>query len=236
MHSQVLQGRVLTLDAGNRKIRVKDKPKSLPDRQGVFHWRSSDSSCCSKDFQAAPRSAQGFSVIELLIVCVIIFVVSGFALMQVTQARQVGVRNNAAREITSHLEQARLDSVRRHATVTAQMAQVTIINSSYYTYTIDSDGDGTLDTPRVINLPAGSGLSLNGPFPRSIIFNWRGRTVDSSGSPITPGAITIGSGSSVSTINIDRSGETDLNVVPTTSQVTNSSAPAAAYRQQTQIP
>ncbi|MBA2702380.1 MAG: prepilin-type N-terminal cleavage/methylation domain-containing protein [Blastocatellia bacterium] len=90
----------------------------------------------------------GFSVIELLIVMSIISVVSGFAFMQITRAHQVMVRENAARELASNLEKARVDSLRRHPTASAQMAQVVLINATFYSVA-DADGNGALDAPKV---------------------------------------------------------------------------------------
>src|SRR6185436_19265832 len=62
-----------------------------------------------------PAGEKGFTVFELLIVLSIISVLSGFALMQITRARQAMVRENAARQFAGYLEKARIDSLRRHA-------------------------------------------------------------------------------------------------------------------------
>src|SRR5712691_6055039 len=99
------------------------------------------------------NDAAGFSVLELLIVVAMVSVISGFALMQIVRARQNMARANAAQQLAAYLEKARLDSVRRHATTSANMAQVSIVNAAFYTVTVDSDGNGTLDAPRVVSLP-----------------------------------------------------------------------------------
>ena len=88
------------------------------------------------------ENARGFSVIELLIVVSIISVVSGFAVMQITRARQVMIRENAALQFAGYLEKARVDSLRRHPMAAAQMAQVTIGDATSYSVTIDADGSG----------------------------------------------------------------------------------------------
>jgi type II secretory pathway pseudopilin PulG len=125
-------------------------------------------------------NASGFSVLELLIVGVMVSVVVGFAITQIARAKQNMTRGNAVRELTSYIEKARLDSVRRHATTSAQMGQVVIINANFYSVTVDVNGDGVVDAPRVISMPAGTHLTIqNGSFPRTIMFNWRGRTVES---------------------------------------------------------
>lgn len=182
------------------------------------------------------QGMRGISIIELLIVVSMIFVISGFALMNISRARQVSVRSNVAREMTSYIEKARLDSIRRHSTTAAQMAQVTIVNSSRYSVTLDSDGDGTIDAARVINLPANSNLIFNGPFPRSIIFNWRGRTVDNAGVLTTPSAISITNSYGASSINLSTAGQSALDTTLQTDPITNTTAPAVTFRSQTQFP
>jgi prepilin-type N-terminal cleavage/methylation domain-containing protein len=182
------------------------------------------------------RGAPGFSVIELLIVATIISIVTGFALMQITRARQVMVRENAARQLDSYLEKARVDSLRRHPTASAQMAQVTIINATFYSVTIDADGNGTLDAPKVMSLPADSALQFNTPFPRTIYFNWRGRTVDAAGNVASPPFVTISNTYGSSRIDLTTAGQPTLQGPPASSPVTNSTAPAPSFRSNTQIP
>lgn len=182
------------------------------------------------------KNTRGFTVIELLIVVSIISVVSGFALMQITRARQVMIRENAARQLGSYLEKARVDSLRRHPTASAQMAQVTIINATFYSVTIDADGDGALDAPKVMSLPADSSLQFNTPFPRTIYFNWRGRTVDSAGNVASPPFVTISNTYGSSQIDLTSAGQPTLQGPPTSSPVTNSSPPPPSFRSNTQIP
>ncbi|HUE83646.1 MAG TPA: type II secretion system protein [Pyrinomonadaceae bacterium] len=178
---------------------------------------------------------KGFSVIELLIVVAMVGVVSGYALLQIAEARQSISRVNAAHEFLRYIEKARLDSVRRHVIQPTQMGQVTIINSNFYTVTLDTDGDGILDDPRVITLPANSGLSFNGPFPRTIMFNWRGRTVDATNNIATPATVTISNSYGSSAINISSAGQTNVDTAITADPVSNSIAPAANFRGKTQI-
>jgi len=175
----------------------------------------------------------GFSVLELLIVVSIISVLSGFALMQISRARQVMIRENAARQFAGFLEKARVDSIRRHPMTSAQMAQVSIINATFYTVTIDANGDSALDAPQVVSL-APDGLQLNGPFPRTIYFNWRGRTVDAAGNVALPNFVTV-SNTLTSRIDLTTEGQPSLAGAPSSSAVNNSLAPAPAYRPNTQI-
>lgn len=182
------------------------------------------------------KNTRGFTVIELLIVVSTISVVCGFALMQITRARQVMIRENAARQLSGYLEKARVDSLRRHPTASAQMAQVTIINATFYSVTIDADGDGALDAPKVMSLPADSSLQFNTPFPRTIYFNWRGRTVDSAGNVASPPFVTISNTYGSSQIDLTSAGQPTLQGPPTSSPVTSSSPPPPNFRSNTQIP
>ncbi len=183
-----------------------------------------------------PNDTAGFSIIELLIVASIISVVCGFALMQITRARQVMIRENAARQLGSYLEKARVDSLRRHATASAQMAQVTIINATFYSVTIDADGNGTLDAPKVISLPGNPGLQFNTPFPRTIYFNWRGRTVDAAGNVALPAFVTISNTYGSSQIDLTTAGQPSMQGPPASNPVANSTPPAPNFRSNTQIP
>jgi prepilin-type N-terminal cleavage/methylation domain-containing protein len=183
-------------------------------------------------------NARGFSVLELLIVVSMISVLAGFALIKVTSARQVMARENAARQFAAFLEKARVDSLRRHPMTSAQMAQVSLVDdATSYTVAIDADGDNLLDPPRVIWLPADSGLQFNGPLPRTIYFNWRGRTVDAAGAIAVPNFVTIStSPSNSSKIELTTAGQSSLHDPPAATPVANSAAPAPDFRPDTQVP
>jgi Tfp pilus assembly protein FimT len=180
------------------------------------------------------------SVLELLIVMAMIAVISGFAFMQIVRARRLMIRANAAQQLAGYLEKARVDSVRRRPKDTTEMAQVSIVNANFYSVTIDSDGNGTLNAPLVIRLPSNTDLQFNGSFPRTIYYNWRGRTVDSGNNIVTPTSITIFSASSAAdstTINISDAGQPSIGTAITSSPVINSSpAPTPSFRNNTYIP
>ena len=180
--------------------------------------------------------AHGVSVVELLIVVAMVCVLVGFALMQVSGARQDLARENAAQQIAGYLEKARLDSIRRHPLTTAQMAQVSIIDANSYSVTIDANWDGVLDAPRVIDMPAGSNLQFNTPFPRTIYFNWRGRTVDAAGNPPTPHFVSLTHSYGTSTIDLTLDGQPSLSGTPVSSPVVNSTPPPTSLRTTTQVP
>lgn len=187
-----------------------------------------------KKFSNAP----GFSVLELLIVVTMISVITGFAFMQIARAHQLMIRANAAQQLAAYLEKARLDSVRRRPTIPAEMAQVAIMNATFYSVTIDSDGNGTLDPPRVISLPADANLQFDVPYPRTIYFNWRGRTVDSAGNIANPSWVTIRSPNyGFTEIDLTSAGQPTFDGPPASSAVINSSpVPAPSFRPNTQIP
>ena len=181
--------------------------------------------------------AAGVSVLELLIVLTMLAVITGFALMSIVRARQIMIRANAAQELMAYLEKARLDSVRRHPNTTAEMAQVSTLNATFYSVTIDSDGNGALDTPKVISLPVNSGLRFSGTFPRTIYFNWRGRTVDSTNTIAAPATISISNSTYGSTlINVSDTGQPTIGAAISSNPVTNSTPPAPSLRDNMQIP
>lgn len=186
-----------------------------------------------KDF----ADASGFTVFELLIVVTMITVTTGFAVMQVTRARRLMTRDNAAQQLMGYLEKARIDSVRRRPATAAQMAQVTILNATFYSVTIDSTGDGILDAPQVITLPPDNNLVFEAPYPRTIYFNWRGRTVDNAGNLANPSYIRISAiGYGSKQIDLTSSGQPSLDGPPPSSTVVNSNAPPPVLREDTQVP
>ena len=186
--------------------------------------------------QIVHRNAAGFSVFELLIVVTMISVLAGFALLQISRARQVMTRANAARQLSAFLEKARVDSVRRRPTINAQMAQVSLLDATSYSVTIDSNGDGTLDAPQTIRLPADANLQFDLPYPRTIYFNWRGRTVDAAGNIANPSFVNISSPYGSNTIDLTSAGQPTLDGPPPSSAVINSAAPAPSFRNNTQVP
>lgn len=190
-------------------------------------------------FTSKPNSDRntelGISIIELLIVITIISVVTGFALMRITQAQQAMRRVNSAREMIGYLERARLDSIRRHAVATGQMARITVTGPSTYTLLMDIDRDGTLDPPRTIRIPAGQGV-FTGAFPKLIMFNWRGKTVNSFNAPAAALPISLTSYGTSSTIDVSGAGSATLDQTVTVSPVVNSTAGTPSFRKEAQIP
>ncbi len=141
----------------------------------------------------------------MLMVALIILIVISYTLTTVVRGQKPAMRANAARQLANYLEQARNDSVRRRANVAAQMAQVTILNERYYSVMLDGNGDGALDTPLVINLND-QRVSLNGPFPRTFMFDLAGKPVDASAKVMQPSPITVTNSSGVTTIKVTDTG------------------------------
>jgi len=78
----------------------------------------------------------------------------------------------AARELASHIEKARLDSIRRHEL--GGQAVVTLTGTNTYSVLMDFGGSGAPVT-RSFTLPDGVRFT-DDPLPPAITFNWRGRT------------------------------------------------------------
>jgi hypothetical protein len=124
-----------------------------------------------------PHDSSGVTVIDLLIVGTIIAVAVSLALPVVLHAQRSLVRANAVQEFSGFIQQARGDSKKLHAVAPAQMAHVTILNERYYYVVTDADGNGALDPPVVINL-TDRNIRMDGPFPRTFLFDQLGRVVD----------------------------------------------------------
>lgn len=158
------------------------------------------------------QSANGFSVTELLLVIAMVSVIAGFAVFSLYRGNRTVDRTQTAVEIAKYLQRARVDSMRRHAKDIDQMAQVKVFNRRSYSMAIDADGDNQLDIPLVMNLPAEQGIEMNGPFPKTFIFDGSGQTVDSLNHPITPEPVTLSNSSGASAIKFSETG--DVIVVP----------------------
>jgi len=143
----------------------------------------------------------GFATVDFLIVAVIILIIVTYAWMAVMHAQRWQAREGAAQQFASFVERARSDSMRRRATDARQMAQITVLNESYYSVTIDQDGDGALDIPRVVSLQ-GQQLTIDGPYPRTYMFDRSGKAVDSNGNAVQQTVVTIANRSGKSVVKV----------------------------------
>ncbi|HYW74397.1 MAG TPA: hypothetical protein VE961_25465 [Pyrinomonadaceae bacterium] len=154
-----------------------------------------------------PNPANGFATIDFLIVAVIILIMVTYVSTAVMQAHRWQAREGAAQQFANYLERARSDSMRRRATDSQQMAQVTILNGSFYSVRTDENGDGVLDDPRVINLQEQQ-LTIDGPFPRTFIFDRAGNYVDSGGNVLKSTFVTFANRSGKSVVQVLDNGKT----------------------------
>jgi Tfp pilus assembly protein PilE len=148
------------------------------------------------------NSQDGFATIDMLIVAVIILIIVTYAWTAIIQAQRWQAREGAAQQFASYLERARSDSMRRRATDARQMAEITILNETYYEVKMDENGDGALDVPKVVNLREQQ-LTIDGPYPRTFMFDRNGKSVDSTGNPVPSTSVTIGNHTGKSAIKVD---------------------------------
>jgi hypothetical protein len=138
---------------------------------------------------------------------VIVLIVATCAFNAILHAQRAYTLEGAAQQFASYMEQARSDSMRRRATDVRQMAEVTIINAQFYSVRMDEDGDGALDVPRVVNLQEQQ-LTVEGPYPRTFMFDRAGKSVDTTGNANPPTAVAFANRSAKSIIKISDSGKT----------------------------
>ena len=156
--------------------------------------------------QAKTNRPDGFATVDLLIVVVIILIVITYAWTAVTQAQRWQAREGAAQQFAGFVERARSDSMRRRATDAQQMAEVTILNETFYSARTDENGDGVLDAPRVVNLQEQQ-VAIDGPFPRTFMFDRSGNYVDSNGNVLKATYVTFANRSGKSVVTISDSGK-----------------------------
>lgn len=157
-------------------------------------------------------NAAGVSAIEVLIVVAMVCIVAGFVSFKLISGNNASQRQSTAVDFANHLQKARLDSIRRQVKDLDQMAQVKVFNRKSYSVAIDADGDNQLDIPLVMNLPAEQGIEMNGPFPKTFVFDGFGQTVDSLNRPISPEPVTVSNSAGASAIKFSQTG--DVIVVP----------------------
>jgi Tfp pilus assembly protein FimT len=161
------------------------------------------------------NSQAGISVTELLVVIVVIGVVSSFALANFLTAGKSVKLSGATRTLSTYLEKARVDSVRRHPVVGVNEASVNINSATSYTVNIDFAGTGVV-AARTITLPPGTSLQYSLPpattsidpstTPVTITYDWRGHagskvliTVTDSTTGVGSSTVSVGSVGDVST-------------------------------------
>ena len=128
------------------------------------------------------NAQSGFSVIETLIVLVVAAILVTFAVSRFGRSGDNFARQNIAREFKVDLERARFDSVKRRASVCANMSRVTINNATSFSVTTDLNQNGTLETAETMDRSfanqgdvtiIGNGVTL----PLTIRFDERGHAL-----------------------------------------------------------
>ncbi len=131
---------------------------------------------------------------ELLIVLAIAAILVTASVSLFGRSKSVIQRQNAARQFKNYLERARFDSIKRRASVPAQMASLQILNSSRFTVTLDGNQNGILDLPgetMTLDLSTAGSTSITGnnfAYPITIRFDQRGQieVINGDGIAITP--------------------------------------------------
>ena len=118
--------------------------------------------------RTAFSNARGFSTIQLVITIAVMTIVSGFAVVSISRARDHVRLMNSARQFAASAERARGDAVRRHSTAT-----VSVSDNDTYIIRMDWEGFGNA-TDRSSDLERGVTFTP-GMIGKSITFNWRGR-------------------------------------------------------------
>jgi len=115
--------------------------------------------------QISSRSQHGFSILQIVIVLAIMSVVSVFAVLGLTRAKANLRLQNSVRQLSSYLEKARLDAIKRHGT-----SSVVFPDTSHYVVTMDFVDDAT-----VVGLNGASKGTIPGAaFNRALTRIWLG--------------------------------------------------------------
>ena len=149
----------------------------------------------------------GFSTVDFLIVAVIVLIVGSYAYNAILHAQRTSALQGAAQKFAGYIDRARNDSIRRRAMDVRQMAEVTILNPQFYSVRMDEDGDGALDVPVVVSLQEQQ-LTIDGPYPRTFMFDRTGNSVDSAGNSNQPTVVSFANRSAKSVVNISETGKT----------------------------
>lgn len=132
----------------------------------------------SQDKQCPEPRSDGFSLVEVLVVFVVVAILTTIALIGINRARDSFAFTNAVGTLQSHLERAVSDARRRNAKG-AVRSRVRVISESAYEISIDFDGDGTPET-RMIPLPQRTSFLFDpGAAPQATI-DWRGQIAEGS--------------------------------------------------------
>jgi type II secretory pathway pseudopilin PulG len=153
------------------------------------------------------RESRGFSLLELVIIAGVVIAIGGYAVARFLSTQADIACSNAAQSLAAYIEQARMDSNRRHATKVEEMASVEVVDSKSYVVIVDEDADGVLDPPLNVTLPAGDNLQIKGPFPKTFRFDWSGRVVDAQDQVNPAPLVTFVNRKGTSTLRLSQTGK-----------------------------
>jgi prepilin-type N-terminal cleavage/methylation domain-containing protein len=141
------------------------------------------------------HTQNGYSLIELLIVLVVLSITVTLALSTFKDSKTSFRRQNFARELKVSLERARSDSIKRRATDENKMAYVKITSPTSFILSSDLNQNQTLESneDKTSNM-AGSNIKIVGSnliFPITVRFDRRGFMTATNGAAneITPSFI-----------------------------------------------
>lgn len=144
---------------------------------------------------------RGSSLIQLVITVSIIAIVSSFALLNLRSTRATIRLQNSIRQLSSYMEKARVDAVRRHG---ASVVQFT--NPTTYTVNMDFNNNGS---PITRTFTFEQGVQIASSVLPNVTFNWRGRTVTAGTTCVTTFSVANNQGNGQS---IDVSGSGDVTI------------------------
>ena len=90
-------------------------------------------------------SEQGYSLIEIVLVLVIIAIMATFAILALGSSTQNLGRQNITKEFKVALERARFDSIRRRPSNCADMASVEITSATSFDLITDVNQNGVIE-------------------------------------------------------------------------------------------
>jgi hypothetical protein len=163
-------------------------------------------------FTFSRKYEQGILIVELLTLATMCTIVIGFAVMHFVRGNRTNHRTSSSTGLANYLRRARHDSITRKPTDIEQMAQVKVFNGRYYSVAIDANGDGYLDIPLVLTLPIEHKLQIQGPFPKTFIFDRFGHTVDSTKRRVPFEPVILGDDSGATAVKFSEIGE--VQVIP----------------------
>ena len=116
--------------------------------------------------QMSSRDDRGFTILQTIVALAIMGVICSFAIIGLTRAKANLRLQNSVRQLSSYLEKARLDAIKRH-----DSSSVVFTDTSTYVVTMDF-GSGV--STRTLQFE--SGVSIVSSSLPNVSFNWRGRT------------------------------------------------------------